>query len=99
MKSFTELLKHAEENQIDAHQMLTAVEVKKQLACYDIKKLTEEEFESVCKFVHDWTMNTTATHEEVVCHFVDVIESSYVYTYSNFTKYEREITNEINWRF
>lgn len=98
--TFKQILDKARENCIPAWRLMVATEVDEYLTLNEIK-VDEETFETLCCFVFDWVINTSATSYEITKKLIDLIQDSDYYKFDseNIQYYWDEITKEINQMF
>lgn len=96
--TFKQVLKIAEEHNIQAFRLLVATEVKDYLDINEVN-VSEDEFETICEFVYDWVLNTEAQPLEVVDNLVKAIQEDENITFSNIADYWSELTDTLNRMF
>lgn len=96
--TFKQVLKIAEEHNIQAFRLLVATEVKDYLDINEVN-VSEDEFETICEFVYDWVLNTEAQPLEVVDNLVKAIQEDENITFSTIADYWSELTDTINRMF
>lgn len=98
--TFKQILDKARENYIPAWRLAAATEVDEYLVNNEIE-VNEETFETLCCFVYDWVINTSATTFEITKKLIDLIQNSDYYKFDaeNIEYYWDEITKEINQMF
>lgn len=98
--TFKQILDKARENYIPAWRLMVATEVDEYLINNEIE-VDEETFETLCSFVYDWVINTSATSYEVTKKLIDLIQDSDYYKFDseNIEYYWDEITKDLNQMF
>lgn len=98
--TFKQMLKIAENNNIQAYRLVVATEVESYIESSDIQ-ISEDTFETMCEFVYDWVINTSATPYEVINNLVKAItrDDQFEFTSESISNNWRELTEVINQMF
>lgn len=96
--TFKQILDKARENHIPAYKLMVATEVDNYIVEQEIT-LNAEEFETICEFVYDWVLNTSATAYEVIVNLFRTIADDDYVKFSNINEHWDYLTEKINRMF